>query len=612
MSGLVLVLIAQTAHMTGLDPENNWGAARRQVLLVGLIALGVALAGWLWPSLARATSRVRARLAHLARLAVQSRWLAPIARGLTRRTIRLRQAVEVSRPGRWARARPQRPALLAAGAVFCLAIPIAVWFVSVGFWTTWPPTNHYYSDLADAFSSGQLYLLESPDPALLALPDPYEYEQRKHIDAPWDVVLYDGRFYLYWGPVPALMLVGWRGPSAGVVGDNVLVFGFVLGIALFTLLALAEVWTSRYRALTVWALVPLLLAAAFAHPLPWLLNRPAVYEASIAAAQCFFMAGVYLALPLFLKGRIGNLRLFLSGVSWALAVGSKASLSLAVALWACAAVILALKSSDAWRRKAAQATALGLPLLLGLAALLMYNQARFGNPFEFGVRYQLTGLNVNRDVATVFSGRNVPVNLYNYLFTPVTRLSVFPYIKPQWSSSTFPLLSWLTRQFPGLRPWQSEIYYPEQVTGLIYVLPLGVFGLAAWVLADRRRRPDPVAGHTPGTDDPPSGRIGALVGTLTAGAILAGVPSLTAGFATMRYMAEVVPSLVVLSAVGAWEWLADRRRSGAGGGWLLILIWAAALASVGASLLLAVTGYDRRFELLNPVLFDRIVRFLAP
>ncbi len=622
--GLLLLAVALTAHLTGLDPEGNWGPARRQVFGAGLVALGATALIWLRPALLQAAGRGLAGLRSLARRVAQSRWGAPLAASGARAAAWVRHGTEIaarrvretaagSRLGRWAAARPHRPALLAATLIFGLAVPVAVWFVSVGFWSHWPDTGHYYNDLADAFRSGQLHLLESPSPALLALPDPYEFSQREHIAAPWDVVLYNGRFYLYWGPVPALLLAAWRSVSAGIVGDNFIVFASVLGTVLFTLLTLVEVWTARFRHLTGWALVPALLLAAFAHPLPWLLNRPAVYEASIAAAQCCLTAGIYLAIPVFLRGKIGRGRLFLAGVAWAGAVGSKASLSLAVAFWAAAAAaLIAWRFPGTRRERALAIVTLGLPLVVGMAGLLGYNQARFHNPLDFGVRYQLTGLNLHRDFERIFAARNIPVNLYNYLFTSVRRLSVFPYIKPIWSSSTFPLQAWLTRHLPGWRVGQLEIYYPEQVTGLIYVFPFGGFALAAWARAARRGGSAPGSIRPSGTGSSEAGVPVPLVVALSLGAALAFLPSLTAAFATTRYMAEFMPSLLVLSALGAWAWMDARQRQGRPIGWLLALVWVTALASVTASLLLGVSGYDLRFERLNPELFDRIVRFLAP
>jgi hypothetical protein len=622
--GLVLLTVAVTAHLTGLDPEGNWGAARREVLAAGVGTLGVALVAWLWTALGRAASRTADSLRALDRRASQSRWVAPIRRAClwTLRGLRhaadavggaVGDAVRGSALGRWASDRPERAPRLAAGVVLCLAIPVAIWLVSVGRWTHWPDTGHYYDDLAQALRAGQLSLLEKPDPALLALSDPYDFEQRRHVSAPWDVVLFDGKFYLYWGPVPALLLAAWKALAPMVVGDNVLVFVFVLGTVLFLLLSLAELWRSRYRDLTAWALVPALLVGAFAYPLPWLLNRPAVYEASIAACQCFLSAGLFLAAPILLDGQVHGWRLALAGACWACAMGSRATLVPAAVVWACLAAWAAVRSREGLPSGSVRvASAVLVPVLLGCMALGWYNAARFGSPFELGHRYQLTGMNLHAEYAQVFSLGNLLINVRNYLISPPRVLAVFPYIKPNWGTVAVPLLTWLGLRFPGVAILNPRLYYAEQVTGVIYALPFAAFSIIALLRALPRTAPADVQAPRAANAEVswhPSGRTVAIA--LILGTILAMAPSLFFVVGTARYLADVVPTLVILSSFGAWEWVSARQRRGSSVGGVVLLIWGVALASVVISLLLATTGYDMRFERLNPELFDRIVRFFA-
>ena len=61
-------------------------------------------------------------------------------------------------------------------------------------------------NLATAFEHGSFSLEAKPNPALLALPDPYDPSARAGINYPKDFSLYKGRYYLYFGPVPALIL----------------------------------------------------------------------------------------------------------------------------------------------------------------------------------------------------------------------------------------------------------------------------------------------------------------------------------------------------------------------------------------------------------------------
>jgi len=64
-----------------------------------------------------------------------------------------------------------------------------------------------YERQAAAFAHGQIALLEQPVPALLARSDPYEPQWPWNRDILFDTILYRGRYYLYWGALPALLLV---------------------------------------------------------------------------------------------------------------------------------------------------------------------------------------------------------------------------------------------------------------------------------------------------------------------------------------------------------------------------------------------------------------------
>lgn len=85
------------------------------------------------------------------------------------------------------------------------------WLTSAGTGESNGVTSYYYSYLAEAFLDGNLHLAWQPDPHLLALDNPYDPVERDELDklnilTPVDFSLYDGKFYLYWGPVPSLLL----------------------------------------------------------------------------------------------------------------------------------------------------------------------------------------------------------------------------------------------------------------------------------------------------------------------------------------------------------------------------------------------------------------------
>jgi hypothetical protein len=68
---------------------------------------------------------------------------------------------------------------------------------------------------------------------------------------------------------------------------------------------------------------------------------------------------------------------------------------------------------------------------------------------------------------------------------------------------------------------------------------------------------------------------------------------------TMRYLADWVPMLVILSAIGWWTL---RRRWRAIDRIIPILI----VYTCAIGVLLAVTGYTGHFRTMNPQLFDRL------
>jgi hypothetical protein len=108
-------------------------------------------------------------------------------------------------------------------------------------------TSEYYPLLTDAFLAGQTSLLIEPPAELLALPNPYDpianAQLRLH-----DVSLYQGKYYLYFGPVPALtlflpfrVLTGIHLPSRAAVAIFCAA-GFACCCALFFLVARREKW----------------------------------------------------------------------------------------------------------------------------------------------------------------------------------------------------------------------------------------------------------------------------------------------------------------------------------------------------------------------------------
>ena len=155
--------------------------------------------------------------------------------------------------------------------------------------------THYYEMGADGFRAGHLYLAVQPSAALLAKTNPADPENRSLWL--WDTLLFNRHFYIYWGPVPSLCLLAFKLLTgyAGSIKDQWLVLIFALG----------RLWAGSALILSFshapderqprWVVATALAVFALASPMPYVLVRPLIYEASVMAGQCFLFCGLLAA-----------------------------------------------------------------------------------------------------------------------------------------------------------------------------------------------------------------------------------------------------------------------------------------------------------------------------
>lgn len=620
--GFGFLFLAVWARQLGVARSADWGSGRIIVAGAGIVFLLVALLVYFWDAWTGIVSRSRE--------ALRRRWQVFLALPAPLRFLqagtavaqRMGSAWEGWLPVRWSRSHLRPPldrartwirnsrawrffadsqehsAWLAAAVLGSAILVLYIWVVSVGWWSPWPKTTSYYQLLGDAFAKGQLNLLLEPDPSLLSLEDPYSLNNRQAVPYLWDALLYQGRYYLYWGPVPALALVALRPIVSNAINDQVLVFAFVSGAFLHSCLLILAMRRHLFPGLGWSTVIPGILLAGLAHPLPWLLSRPAVYEAAISAGQFFLLAGLYHYFQALTSPRPGLGRLLLASTCIALAVASRASLGLTGVFLFLVLAVWILRTPGSWGKRLVRLAALGAPLAFGLLGMGWYNQARFGSWFEFGFRYMLTGMDLN---SQTFSPANIGINLHNYLLNPYRTLPAFPFLEAELGGHFI--------FFPIPAPAN---YYAEQVSGLLLTLPyllLSVLPVVYLIGLALRRQWLPRSPRPSGTGSDPLGWTAAI---LAGAALLSFLPLLLFISATMRYQADVVPALVLLSTMGFWIGRQHLVSHPQGSTWLSLLVWMVTIGSIAVSLLLAFTGADARFEHLNPGVYESVARFFTP
>ena len=460
----------------------------------------------------------------------------------------------------------RRTVSLAAALLSCVAA-VQLWVLTAGF-IGWPGYTNYYAQLTDSFLHGQLSLRTLPPPKLLALPDPYDPvangPYRLH-----DAILFDGKYYLYWGPAPALI--------AALVcavfridhpdfGDQYLVAIFAFGTVLAAAILMLQIRARFFPEREISAIAVPILSLGLGTPILFTLARAAVYEAAICAGQFFLLAGFCAAFAGLNSHRRASW-MTLAGALWALCIASRVSLLPGVA--AGAGVIL-------WqmirRRNGSMRAGFGLaaPILAALALLGWYNEARFHRATEFGIRWQLAASNQHaKPMSGYMSFNNVPANVVCYLFLRPHWMGRFPFIRAPEGR-------------PAVADWMNlpPEFICEAEIGIVWSQPFLLFAVAAM-----RRK---------------SGANWLMLSLFAAGAF-GFLPALMVKGPTMRYLLDAVPCFTILAAIGYWRLLGTQRGRAVRRIAIVLVVCQSLLA-----LPLAVSGYSDHFMLHNPALYHEM------
>ena len=418
------------------------------------------------------------------------------------------------------------PSAMVSGILACTGIAVyALWYASAGYFSPLIPIDNAYIALGESFLQGQLSLLAKPDPAFMALQDPYDPAKRVGTFL-WDASYYEGKYYLYWGPVPALAFAAIEGVTNVRPPGALLVVLCYMGLPIILTILLYQLRKYFFPHAPGFSIGLGTLMGFINLPFLFLLARPAVYETSIIAGQFFLLLGL-LGWVMYMTDRSAARWLLLVGLSWGLAVDSRHNLLISIGVYLAFALLQIIREGNG-REMQRRMALLFSPLALCTIGLGVYNFARFGNPFEIGVNYQLS---LPADPDGYFSTAYILSNLFVYLFYPMTTSESFPFIL-----STLPANSQFDEVVAGLFP----------STPGVWLLALAI---PSFLLARR---------STNVFQDIPVHRSSKPFFSLVMVAALIQFLFLTMFFfATMRYMADFYLPLVL----GIWllVWWVDER-----------------------------------------------------
>ncbi len=291
-----------------------------------------------------------------------------------------------------------------------------------------PKMDALYSEyVTDSLLAGKLELDYPVSEGLAAAADPYDTSARDY-DVLWDASYYNGKYYSYFGILPAaVLLVPYKAVSGSYLSSSYSTLVYLVLCFISAWLLLKGI-LKRFFPETPYRLCVLVyLYIIFGSKLIWCIHRPLFYELVAVAAWFHVTAGLYLVL--IREERIANTAGYLM---LALAVLCRPTFLLA-------SVLILPKLYGKLKEKkfgAVDIASLFLPYLaVGLFTMYL-NYVRFGSVTEFGITYQLTA---NTLTNTGFSVMKALIGSLYYMFEGVN-IRVLP-LQVSGIANSFPIVT---------------------------------------------------------------------------------------------------------------------------------------------------------------------------
>lgn len=300
-----------------------------------------------------------------------------------------------------------------------------------------------YQNLARAFAQKSLSLLEEPGEALKGMENPYDLGHRNRVlgeageDCRWDHAYYEGKYYVYFGVVPAVLFYL---PYYLLTGEDlhnrpVILIGTFLALAavMGLVLQIIKRWFPKTSA-GAWFLLTEL--AVLGSNIVYICKRTDLYTVPIIMGLGFGLLGLlHIMCAQRRDGSYEKRNLVMGSFLLALTAGCRPQIFL---LTVPAAVVLGkeffLPSRLRTREGIFDLAALALPMAAAALPLMWYNYARFGSVFDFGANYNLCFNDMRR---RGFVWDRIPLGIWAYLFAPVKTVLDFPFVEANYFNPNY-------------------------------------------------------------------------------------------------------------------------------------------------------------------------------
>ena len=320
--------------------------------------------------------------------------------------------------------------------------------------------DFYCLDFVNAICNGKISLLEEPIKELTELENPYDFSARinagiiKDIDYKWDVALYNGKYYVYFGILPVLLIfIPYYiiTKKYMLCATAVLIFSILAAISMKMLIK--NIFNRFFKDVHFKFMVYSLLILLFGSQILILNGIPRFYEVPISAGIFFAIAGLNFMFLATEKEKINYAYMFWSCLCLSLSVACRPTqiFSSLIIL----PIIVKIFINNIKKRKdiVKNILAVGIPYLTVGILLMWYNYVRFDSIFEFGASYQLT-INDMSNLRSRFMTIGVGI---------VCNLLSIPFIVP-----SFPFVC----NHNNLLTFYGYYYIENMIGGLFILVPI--------------------------------------------------------------------------------------------------------------------------------------------
>lgn len=283
----------------------------------------------------------------------------------------------------------------------------------------------------DAMKKGLPYLDLPAEKGLEDLNNIYDYTERAaaNVSYRWDYAYRDGHYYCYFGATPVLLFYYPLYTITGAVPTYNMALGLAGTLAatgiILAYLAVSRKYIPRKKLLPYLLSIPVVCVSSMMF---YSLIYPMKYYLPALCALAGLGFAVFFGLTATnAKKDVGAAVLYaLSGISLAFCAGARPVTAMGAAVLLPAFIRVLADKKLKPGNKTVKVTAFAVPVLIGIALILSYNEFRFGNPFDFGENYQLTISNIsslNVDITLL------PVALFYFFFQPYEISATFPFFR---------------------------------------------------------------------------------------------------------------------------------------------------------------------------------------